>query len=125
RWLSRQFDLSAADIVLHKTPLTFDVSVWELFAAMVSGCRVILAEPGSERDPSRLAEIIRSERVTVVHFVPSILDPFLDGSTALDSLRQILVGGEFLSAAVAQRVVRGLGVRLLNLYGPTEATVTA
>ncbi|MGQ4620088.1 AMP-binding protein, partial [Nocardia sp. R7R-8] len=124
-WMQSRCDLGPQDTILHKTPLTFDVSVWELFAPAVTGSCLVLAEPEGHRDPGYLAEVITRRDVTVIHFVPSMLNHFLAAETITGgtSLRLVVASGEVLPADLAGRVVRGLGVRLLNLYGPTEATV--
>src|SRR5262249_44360829 len=112
--------------VLHKTPVGFDVSVWELFWPLLAGARLVLARPGGHQDPAYLAGLIRAERVTVCHFVPALLEAFLrepglEHSCA--SLRDVVASGEALSYDLQQRFFGRLKARLHNLYGPTEAAV--
>ncbi|MGH3432286.1 MAG: AMP-binding protein, partial [Thermocrispum sp.] len=112
--------------VLHKTSAGFDVSLWELFLPLVTGAALIIAPPGSHRDPERLrAEINRAE-VTTVHFVPSMLDAFLaaDGIEDCHSLRRVICSGEELTRAAVDRCRKRLPqAELHNLYGPTEAAI--
>lgn len=132
-WMQRRYPLTADDVVLHKTPTTFDVSVWELLWWQTAGASVAVATPGAERDPRRLIAEIESHRATVVHFVPSMLGPFLDqldsepaSVSRVASLRLVFCSGEALPPALVQRLHQVLGgrpPRLVNLYGPTEATV--
>ena len=126
-WMQQYFQLSPEDRVLHKTPFGFDVSVWELFWPLSVGARVIIADPGGHRDPGYLATLIEREAVTVVHFVPSVLDVFLDevrSAESLPALRLIFASGEALGGDVAARTLEILPrARLHNLYGPTEAAV--
>ncbi|MFD0533585.1 AMP-binding protein [Actinomadura luteofluorescens] len=77
-WMQETFPLGPRDRVLHKTPFTFDVSVWELLWPLTAGAGLIVAEPGRHRDPDRLLELITGAGVQTVHFVPSMLNPFLD-----------------------------------------------
>ncbi|MGA9870354.1 MAG: amino acid adenylation domain-containing protein [Rhodococcus sp. (in: high G+C Gram-positive bacteria)] len=124
-WMQSTYPLHETDVVLHKTPTTFDVSVWELFWPHLTGARTVVAEPDGHRDPRYLSELIRDEQVTTTHFVPSMLDLFLEhGNTAnCASLRRIFTSGEALTRASVQRTHRALTVELHNLYGPTEAAV--
>ncbi|MFF0491574.1 amino acid adenylation domain-containing protein [Nocardia sp. NPDC004068] len=135
-WMQRAYPITLDDVILQKTPATFDVSVWELMWWAVTGARLALLPHGGERDPRRIADAIARHRVSVLHFVPSMLGPFLDhltenaiDATALGSLRLVFCSGEALAPALVRRfrqVFADLGlphVRLINLYGPTEATV--
>ncbi|WP_265590351.1 AMP-binding protein [Pseudomonas aeruginosa] len=88
--------------------------------------------PGAEKDPREMLRSIQRDAVTVIHFVPSMLTPFLDlldgdptARTAASSLRLVFCSGEALAPLQVARFRRLFGdaVRLVNLYGPTEATV--
>ncbi|MFH1060673.1 MAG: amino acid adenylation domain-containing protein, partial [Pseudomonadota bacterium] len=133
-WMQGAFPLGPGDVILQKTPITFDVSVWELFWWSWVGAAVALAPPGAERDPAALVEAVERHRVTVMHFVPSMLAGFLahleaqPGQAArLAGLRYVFASGEALDAALVERFNRLLhaphGMELHNLYGPTEAAV--
>ncbi|MFD3591040.1 amino acid adenylation domain-containing protein, partial [Streptomyces sp. NPDC058683] len=126
-WAQREFGLEKRDRVLHKTPFGFDASVWELWWPLTAGAALVVAAPGEHRDPAYLADLIRRERVTVAHFVPSSLTAFVAEPTAADctSLRMMLSGGEALTSGLYERVTALLPAQLHNLYGPTEATVDA
>ncbi|MEU4822766.1 amino acid adenylation domain-containing protein [Actinomadura sp. NPDC023710] len=127
RWMQEAFPLGPRDRVLHKTPFTFDVSVWELFWPLTAGAGLIVAEPGRHRDPDRLLELVTRADVQTLHFVPSMLNPFLDRVRELGRpacLRRVICSGEPLPAELARRFAEVLpGVALHNLYGPTEATI--
>jgi amino acid adenylation domain-containing protein len=124
-WMQEAHGLTDRDRVLHKTPISFDVSVWELFWPLISGACVVVAAPRRHRDPAYLAELMGSAAVTVCHFVPVMLKAFLDALDVerFDALRLVVCSGEELPAEVARQCLRRLGVRLENLYGPTEAAV--
>ncbi|WP_020480256.1 hybrid non-ribosomal peptide synthetase/type I polyketide synthase [Nocardiopsis kunsanensis] len=131
-WMNRRFPLGESDRVLQKTPYSFDVSVWELLWANWFGAAVVFAEPGGHRDPEYLAELVERERVTVLHFVPSMLAAFTDALRApgaphpssLDSLRYLFCSGEELRTAQVRDVHELLPwVEPHNLYGPTEASI--
>jgi non-ribosomal peptide synthetase component F len=125
-WMQHAFGLGPADRVLHKTPSGFDVSVWELLWPFAQGAVMVVAEPDGHRDPAYLARLIQGERVTVAHFVPSMLRPFLGepAAAACASLRSVICSGEALPAAMAARFRAILPAATLhNLYGPTEASI--
>ena len=124
-WMQRAYPLTADDTVLHKTPIGFDVSVWELFWPLLTGARLVLARPDGHRDPRYLRQVITERAVTTVHFVPSMLAAFLEESDGGDcaQLRRTICSGEVLPALLARRFVAELPGELHNLYGPTEAAI--
>ncbi|MFI9387412.1 amino acid adenylation domain-containing protein [Kutzneria sp. NPDC052558] len=124
-WMQDQHRLGADDRVLLKAPSGFDVSVRETFWPLVAGAALVVAKPGGHRDPAYLAELMRRERVTTVHFVPSMLQAFVrePAARACTSLRQVLSGGEALPTELRARFHELLDADLLNVYGPTEAAV--
>ncbi|MBC8951227.1 MULTISPECIES: non-ribosomal peptide synthetase [Xenorhabdus] len=132
-WMQNCFPLQSGDVILQKTPISFDVSVWELFWWMMAGITVSLLQPGGEKEPDVLLETIERDSVTHMHFVPSMLDAFLNtleaGKSAaqLSSLKVVFTSGEALTLHQSSRfftiVTPQNSARLVNLYGPTEATV--
>jgi amino acid adenylation domain-containing protein len=124
-WMQERFALAATDRVLHKTPIGFDVSVWELFWPLLCGASMVLAEPGAHADVAYLRDLVIAEGVTVAHFVPALLVPFVDQPDVEDcrTLRLVVASGEALSAELVRRFAARLGAALHNLYGPTEAAV--
>jgi len=125
RWMQDMYGLSDRDRVLHKTPIGFDVSVWELFWPLLTGAHLVVARPGGHRDPRYLGETIVRSAITVMHFVPSMLTEFLAVPEAAGcrTLRLVVCSGEALPVDVQNRFLSTLPARLDNLYGPTEAAV--
>jgi amino acid adenylation domain-containing protein len=125
-WMQERYQLGPDDVVAQKTPVSFDVSVWELFWPLRCGASLVLPVPGGHKDSAYLRRIIIAEGVTTIHFVPSMLAVFLDEDGAADcrSLRRVVCSGEELPADLARRATTTLpGAELHNLYGPTEAAV--
>ena len=126
-WMQGEYKLGASDVVLQKTPYSFDVSVWEFFWPLLSGATLVMARPGGHRDTTYLVDVMTSRGVTVCHFVPSMLRAFLaDGASArCASLRDVMASGEALPPdLVASFLPLPLpSARLHNLYGPTECAV--
>lgn len=132
-WMQKAFLLVKEDVIIQKTPYTFDVSVWEIFWWAWAGAKVYLPQPGAEKDPEALTEMIEQKGITCMHFVPSMLNAFLgyvktgNCVNKLSSLKQVFASGE---ALVPQQVnvfnellYESNHTCLINLYGPTEATV--
>ncbi|MFI1194777.1 amino acid adenylation domain-containing protein [Micromonospora sp. NPDC020750] len=128
-WMQRLHPIGPDDVILHKTPTTFDVSVWELFWWAREGASVCLLPPGAERDPQAIVAAVAAHGVTTLHFVPSMLGAFLDWLATADTaplagLRRVFASGEALGPHHVDRLAALLPhVTLVNLYGPTEATV--
>jgi len=125
-WMQDAFRLTARDVLVQKTPFGFDVSVWELFWPLMCDAELVIAEPAQHKDPASLAALIAAHGVTVVHFVPSMLQAFLEHPAAarLRSLRRVVCSGEALSPELAARCLKALpSAQLDNLYGPTEAAI--
>ncbi|MEV0570888.1 AMP-binding protein, partial [Dactylosporangium sp. NPDC050588] len=124
RWLADEYDLSSRDRILFKTPVGFDVSVWELFLPLTFGATMVVARPDGHREPAYLASLIREQGVTAAEFVPVLLQALLEEPSTAEcrSLRHVLSGGEELTTAVRDRFFEVLpDARLYNTYGPTEA----
>ena len=136
RWQQHQISVGEGDRVLHKTPISFDVHVWELYWPLAEGAAVVIAAPEGHRDPAYLARVIAEQSVTAVHFVPTMLSALTSSPAARriladagfgqdreQPLRYVVCSGEALQKDQVQAAGEVLGVYPLNLYGPTEAAV--
>jgi amino acid adenylation domain-containing protein len=124
-WMQQMYRLGELDRVLQKTPISFDVSVWEFFWPLLAGARLVLARPGGHRDNDYLIKLIADQGITTIHFVPSMLQLFLEesGLEGCHSLKRVICSGEALTYDLQQRFFERLEATLYNLYGPTEAAV--
>jgi amino acid adenylation domain-containing protein len=134
-WMQSAYPISGDDVILQKTPFYFDVSVWELFWWALAGARLCFLQPGGERFPMIIAEAVKRNQISVLHFVPSMLSVFLEyldgrGSATLRnlaSIRRVFASGEALQPSHVGKfnalLGKATGAQLVNLYGPTEATV--
>ncbi|MGU3305093.1 non-ribosomal peptide synthetase [Pseudomonas sp. M5A4_2d] len=126
QWMQATYQLNDTDVLLQKAPISFDVSVWECFWPLIAGCRLVLAGPGEHRDPHRIAQLVQAHGVTTLHFVPPLLQLFIDEPLVAEctSLRRVFSGGEALPAELRNRVLATLpAVQLHNRYGPTETAI--
>ncbi|MFW3474300.1 amino acid adenylation domain-containing protein [Streptomyces microflavus] len=126
RWMARRYEIGPGDALLQKTPTGFDVSVWELFLPLITGARLVVAQPGGHKDAAHLRDTIVRYGVTVAHFVPAMLDVFLaeEDIERCVSLRRVVCSGEELAPHTARAFTARLpACALANLYGPTEAAV--
>ena len=124
-WMQKEMKMTSADVVLQKTPFSFDVSVWEFVWPLMVGATIIMARPGGHRNPQYLADVIEKEKVTTLHFVPSMLRIFADNvsSEKCTSLKRIICSGEELKADLMRDCLNKFDCDLYNLYGPTEAAI--
>lgn len=132
-WMQKQYPLTESDIILHKTPITFDVSVWEIFWWGFVGAKVCVLPSGMEKDPEQIVNYISIHRVTTIHFVPTMLNVFLEyvgtehAIAKLSTLRRVFASGEVLKpeyvAKFNHMLYKQNATYLTNLYGPTETTV--
>ncbi|WP_439566557.1 non-ribosomal peptide synthetase, partial [Gloeocapsopsis crepidinum] len=124
-WMQETYQLTSCDRILQKTPFSFDVSVWEFFLPLITGASLVVAKPGGHKDASYLVELIAQQKITILHFVPSMLQAFLE-EPALEkcqSIAKVICSGEALPFNLQKRFFERLNAELHNLYGPTEASI--
>ncbi|MZI95363.1 amino acid adenylation domain-containing protein [Vibrio sp. CAIM 722] len=130
-WMQHEYQLDSSDVVLQKTPCSFDVSVWEFFWALIEGASLMMAPPEVHKDPDALLHLIEDYHVTTTHFVPSMLAAFIAyvdsqvdaGDQVAFTLRRVFCSGEALTKELSALYQRHIDAPLHNLYGPTEAAV--
>jgi amino acid adenylation domain-containing protein len=127
KWVCTQFSITERDSMLQKTPFTFDASVWEFYAPLLTGGRMVIARPDGHRDTAYLIDRIREYQVTLLQVAPTLLLALVEEERlgGCRSLRAVFCGGEELSAQLQRRFQERLDARLVNLYGPTEVTIDA
>ncbi|MBV9791418.1 MAG: amino acid adenylation domain-containing protein, partial [Chloroflexi bacterium] len=126
-WSLHTYRIGAADSMVQIAAIGFDISVWEMLFPLLAGARLVIAEPERHKDAEYLVELLASERVTSAHFVPSLLDLFLDHPevTRCTTLRQVVCGGEALSVELKRKFFRTFpAAELHHAYGPTEAAIS-
>ncbi|GCF10051.1 non-ribosomal peptide synthetase [Dictyobacter arantiisoli] len=126
-WRQTAYHLDGTDRVLHKTPMSFDVSVWELVWPLMVGGSIVIAKPQGHLDGHYLVKLIQEQQVTTLHFVPSMLRVFLD-EPELErsrSLKHVICGGEALTDDLQERFYASQTAQLYNQYGPAEAAIDA
>lgn len=127
-WMQEAYRLTPEDRVLQKTVFGFDVSVWEFFWPLITGAGLVMARPGGHKDPVYLASVISEQKVTTLHFVPSMLRTFLDLADVdkCGSLKRVICSGEALTPEHVRHFFAKFehsNTELHNLYGPTEAAI--
>jgi non-ribosomal peptide synthase protein (TIGR01720 family) len=125
RWSRERYPLTGDDTVLQSASPGFDIAAWECLGPLDAGAAVVLAPAEAGQDSAKLAATLVLQRVTVAHFVPSLLrvllhEPELAGCR---TLRYLLTGGERVSREVALRAAEVVDAEIHNQYGPTEASL--
>lgn len=125
-WMQQQYQLQPCDTVLQKTPFNFDVSVWELFWPLLVGSKLFFAKPEGHKDPEYLAQVIKQQNISHLHFVPSMLAIFLQSPNiqSCNTIKAVFASGEALQKEHCEKFFEVLPqAQLHNLYGPTEASI--
>ncbi|MFD7683227.1 amino acid adenylation domain-containing protein [Streptomyces sp. NPDC060187] len=123
--MQHAFPLTPGEGFLQATPLSFDVSAYEIFWPLWQGATVVLV-PGSDRlDMTGVSRLMRDHRVVGLHFVPSLLDLFVSQARPEDCahLRYAFASGEPLQPTLVARFLDRFPGDLINLYGATEVSV--
>lgn len=124
-WMQEEYKLDEQDKVLQKTPFSFDVSVWEFFWPLITGASLVIAQPDGHKDSLYLINTVKDYGITTMHFVPSMLQIFLQEKSVTEctSLKRVICSGEALTYQLRELFFQKLKCQLHNLYGPTEAAI--
>lgn len=127
-WMQDYFKLTTSDAVVQKTPFSFDVSGWEFFWPLIVGARLVIAKPDGHKDPFYLHKLLIENKVTTIHFVPSMLRAFIDSVNCqeleLAGIKRVICSGESLPYNLQEKFSgQFTSAELYNLYGPTEAAI--
>jgi amino acid adenylation domain-containing protein/non-ribosomal peptide synthase protein (TIGR01720 family) len=127
-WMYKKFDFTANDRVIQKTTYSFDVSVWEFFTTLCFGSQLVLCPKEVIYDPKLLIDFIEKNKISLIHFVPSMFNMFLSelnegNKHKIKSIRHIFTSGEALSLEAVKKHHKINNIPLHNMYGPTEASV--
>ncbi|MEA5498638.1 amino acid adenylation domain-containing protein [Limnoraphis robusta Tam1] len=124
-WMQNTYQLTPGDRILQKTPFSFDVSVWEFFWPLLNGACLVMAKPEGHKDSHYLVKSIIDKQITTLHFVPSMLQAFLEEKDLKQckSIQQVFCSGEALTLELQNLFFKHFDAELHNLYGPTEAAI--
>jgi amino acid adenylation domain-containing protein len=116
--------LTAADVLVAVTTISFDIATLELLMPLSVGARVILASRDTVADSARLQRLLAQARATVLQATPVAWQVLLAAGWQPDPSLRMLCGGEALSRSLADQLT-ARGGWLWNVYGPTETTIWA
>jgi tyrocidine synthetase III len=120
--------LDTASSIIQNASQSFDISIWQFFAALLGGGKVFIYGKEQVTDPSEMIKRLEQDQPSVLEVVPSFLDAMLDVygdgiKTNLDFLKYMVVTGEELKPGLAARWFKYFPDKtLINAYGPTEAS---
>jgi amino acid adenylation domain-containing protein len=120
--------LTTADAVLQTTSYSFDVSIWEIFSALLCGAKLVLAKAGAQHNMAYIADLLFQKNISLAGFTPSVLRLLLEEPDIkkCQQLRHIYCGGEAMPAdLLAKFFIQLPNTQLHNFYGPTETTIDA
>ena len=116
------------DCVAQTAPLTFDISIWQMLAALLVGGRVTVLSDDDVLSPGATINAVAAKSITILEVVPTILSLLLDehelrGESSLARLRYLVATGEALPSSSVKRWISSFpAVPLVNAYGPTECS---
>ena len=141
-FMNRYFGARQDEVVLQTTHHCFDSAVWQFFWPMINGGCSVMPRFGAHFDLDHIVHLLRAHAVTLTDFSPALLSVLADhlgaandtgagGEDAGDraapgrlALRELVVGGEEMTAAIARKCAAALpGVGLHNFYGVSEASI--
>ncbi|OAB26486.1 hypothetical protein PMSD_25195 [Paenibacillus macquariensis subsp. defensor] len=131
QWSLDQFRITASDRMMLVTSISFDISVFEIFAALTSGVTLYIVPQETLQDANEMFKFVCKHQISVWHSVPSLMKQFLLGSMLeteeaglLHEVRTILLGGESWTSELAKSIKQQFpNAAIVNMYGPTEATI--
>ncbi len=120
--MQREPGLSADDVLVAVTTLSFDIAGLELYLPLVTGAQVVIASREQAGDANRLLQLLEQSRATVLQATPATWRMLLDSGWQGNAGLKALCGGEALPAALAEQLMPRCR-ELWNMYGPTETTI--
>ena len=124
-WARRAYPLTASDRFLLLAAFSFDISLWEICAPLLAGATLVLPPGDISTDTARIVDAMDRYLISTVHFVPSLLQSFLEEPdlNRATNLRLVFCGGEAMSAQLHNRLLERLDCECHHFYGPTEAAI--
>ena len=119
-WMQQADPLSSDDRVFQQTPVTFDVSMLEIFWPLIAGAQIVIAKPEGHKDIGYVVRTIAEKSVTAAFFVPTMLRSFLAEPAVTDcvALRRVSCGGEVVPYELTQRFHATLERRAVERVRP-------
>jgi len=114
--------VSPNDILFSVTTYSFDISILEFFAPLISGATLYIASQKVLSDPHLIIEKIEEIRPTVIQATPSFYQMLFNADWPGDKGLKVLCGGDLLSEALAEKLLNH-SLEVWNMYGPTETTI--
>jgi amino acid adenylation domain-containing protein len=121
RTLGREFGVGACDTVLSVASISFDMALFDIFCALVSGARVVLVTAAEAVNPASLSGLIAQSGATYMFATPTTWGALIAAGWQGDRRLRAAAGGETLTDGLAEALLQRCGA-VWNGYGPTEAT---
>ena len=120
----RYAHLGPEETFLLIAPISFDASVLEVWGALAWGARLVVFPPDSPGDLGLLTRVLTDSGVTTLHLTAGLFSRVVDWKLeSLRGLRQLLTGGDVVSAPHVRKALEALRIPVTACYGPTEATL--
>lgn len=125
-WTLETYPISEKDSMLYIATVGFDIALWEMIFPLMVGAKLIIAADSLNKDPDHILNLIDKWKISVIHFVPSLLDLILEHPAfyKFQSIKQVVCGGEGISFRLKEKFIQKLNAELYHAYGPTEAAIS-
>jgi len=123
-WFTNQFEIGASTRSIQLTDFSFDPSIEDIFGTFSKGGTFHIISRDLLLNIPRLQSYIKDNEITILNYVPNILDKLLSGYPTIESIKTVISGGEKLTNKIKDSI-SSKGYVLYNNYGPTEITVDA
>lgn len=128
-WMQEKFCLKHTDIVVHRTNLTFDPSVWEIFWPLAIGAGIKILDSYQRKDAEYLIDLMSERPGLSIMYCPatliSLMTHLLKTRTIKPRLKMhwLVIGAEPIAREVVKQFYTYFDGRIVNTYGPTECTI--
>ncbi|HEX8820243.1 MAG TPA: amino acid adenylation domain-containing protein, partial [Archangium sp.] len=119
-------DLGEGHTFLLIAPISFDASTLEVWGCLLNGGRLVLFPAHAPGDVKELEELLARHQVTTLHLTAGLFTQMVDANLeGLRPVKQLLTGGDVVSAPHVRRTLEELRIPVTACYGPTESTTFA
>ena len=127
KWLTDTFDITKDSIIGMQSAFHFDNSVFDMFAALYTGCKTVIIPEVLFMYPEKLFDFLSEERISVIFWVPTVMISVANSGILdekkLNDLKLILFAGEVMPIKLLNQWINAYpNCQFVNMYGPTEAT---
>lgn len=113
---------NTSDIVFSVTTYSFDISILEFFAPLISGSTLYITSQRILSEPDLIIRELETIQPTIIQATPGFYQMLFNAEWKGNKKLKVLCGGDLLSEALAEKLISN-SLQVWNMYGPTETTI--